>query len=40
MHERGAQKIFIGLGGSATTDGGIGMAAALGYNFLTDDGDD
>ena len=38
--ERGATKIFIGLGGSATTDGGIGMAAALGYNFLTDDGDD
>jgi len=38
--ERGARKIFIGLGGSATTDGGIGMAAALGYNFLTDDGDD
>ena len=38
--ERGAKKIFIGLGGSATTDGGVGMAAALGYNFLTDDGDD
>jgi glycerate kinase len=38
--ERGARKIFIGLGGSATTDGGIGMAAALGYNFLTDDGGD
>jgi glycerate kinase len=38
--ERGARKIFIGLGGSATTDGGIGMAAALGYNFLTDDGYD
>jgi glycerate kinase len=38
--ERGARKIFIGLGGSATTDGGIGMAAALGYRFLTDDGDD
>ena len=38
--ERGAAKVFIGLGGSATTDGGVGMAAALGYNFLTDDGDD
>jgi len=38
--ERGARKIFIGLGGSATTDGGAGMAAALGYHFLTDDGDD
>jgi glycerate kinase len=38
--ERGARKILVGLGGSATTDGGIGMAAALGYNFLTSDGDD
>jgi len=25
---------------SATTDGGIGMAAALGYEFLTSDGED
>jgi glycerate kinase len=31
---RGARKILIGLGGSATTDGGVGMAAALGYEFL------
>ncbi len=38
--ERGARKILIGLGGSATTDGGIGMAAALGYEFLTSDGED
>lgn len=38
--ERGARKILVGLGGSATTDGGIGMAAALGYEFLTSDGDD
>lgn len=37
--ERGARKIVVGLGGSATTDGGIGMAAALGYEFLTSDGD-
>jgi len=37
---RGARKILIGLGGSATTDGGIGMAAALGYEFLTSDGED
>ena len=35
--ERGARKILVGLGGSATTDGGIGMAAALGYEFLTSD---
>jgi glycerate kinase len=38
--ERGARKILVGLGGSATSDGGIGMAAALGYEFLTSDGDD
>jgi len=38
--ERGASKILVGLGGSATTDGGIGMAAALGYEFLTSDGED
>jgi glycerate kinase len=37
--QRGAQKILVGLGGSATTDGGIGMAAALGYEFLTTDGE-
>ncbi len=35
---RGAKTILIGLGGSATTDGGIGMAAALGYETLTTDG--
>ncbi|MGB8166344.1 MAG: glycerate kinase [Chthoniobacteraceae bacterium] len=29
----GAKTILIGLGGSATTDGGIGMAAALGYEM-------
>ncbi len=30
---RGARKILVGLGGSATNDGGIGMAAALGWRF-------
>lgn len=35
----GAQKIIIGLGGSATTDAGLGMAAALGYDLYTSDGD-
>lgn len=29
----GAKKIILGLGGSATNDGGCGMAAALGVNF-------
>jgi len=32
--ENGAKKIILGLGGSATNDGGIGMACALGYRFL------
>jgi glycerate kinase len=35
---RGARKILIGLGGSATTDGGSGIARALGYRFLNEDG--
>jgi glycerate 2-kinase len=34
----GAEEIVIGIGGSATNDGGIGMAAALGYRFLDADG--
>jgi glycerate kinase len=38
--ERGAKKILVGLGGSATTDGGAGLAAALGYELLTSDNDD
>jgi len=31
---RGANEIIIGLGGSATNDGGLGMARALGFRFL------
>jgi glycerate kinase len=31
--ESGCRKIIIGLGGSSTTDGGTGMAAALGIKF-------
>lgn len=31
--ERGATKIVLGIGGSATNDAGIGMAVALGYQF-------
>ncbi|MBS1932879.1 MAG: glycerate kinase [Bacteroidetes bacterium] len=34
----GAKEIIIGIGGSATNDGGIGMAAALGYKFLAKHG--
>jgi glycerate 2-kinase len=32
--DKGATRIIIGLGGSATTDAGAGMAAALGWQFL------
>lgn len=35
---KGARQIIIGLGGSATNDGGTGMAAALGYRFLDERG--
>jgi len=31
--KRGASEIVIGLGGSATNDGGFGMARALGFRF-------
>jgi len=34
----GSKKIIIGIGGSATNDGGMGMAQALGYEFLGKDG--
>ena len=36
--ERGCREIILGIGGSATTDGGIGAAAALGAQFLDDKG--
>ncbi len=32
--DHGATKIMVGLGGSATSDGGVGMAKALGVKFL------
>jgi len=31
---KGAKKIIIGIGGSATNDGGVGMAQALGVRFF------
>ena len=37
--DAGVERILIGLGGSATNDGGAGMATALGVRFLDDDGD-
>lgn len=36
--EMGCKKFIIGLGGSATNDGGMGMAQALGVRFLDGDG--
>lgn len=36
---RGCRKILLGIGGSATNDGGMGMAAALGVKFLDQDGE-
>lgn len=34
----GCHRFIIGIGGSATNDGGIGMLQALGYGFLNKDG--
>ncbi len=36
--DRGATRIVVGLGGSATVDGGAGMALALGHRLLRADG--
>lgn len=36
--EKGAKNIILGIGGSATNDCGIGMATALGYKFLDENG--
>lgn len=36
--DKGVKKIILGIGGSATTDGGIGMAEALGYAFKDAEG--
>jgi glycerate kinase len=35
--KRGAQTLIIGLGGSATNDGGFGMARSLGFRFFGKD---
>lgn len=36
--KNGCSKVILGLGGSATNDGGAGMAAALGVNFYDAEG--
>ncbi|MFC7678866.1 glycerate kinase [Paenibacillus sp. GCM10028914] len=38
--EKGITEIILGIGGSATNDGGTGMAKALGYKFLDQDGNE
>lgn len=38
--ERGCRNFIIGIGGSATNDGGIGMLKALGYRFSDENGED
>ena len=37
--EKGCRRFIVGIGGSATNDGGIGMLQALGYGFLNKDGE-
>jgi len=36
--QKGAKKIILGIGSSATNDGGMGMAIALGYRFWDEQG--
>lgn len=36
--KRGCRDFIMGIGGSATTDGGVGMLSALGYEFLDETG--
>lgn len=36
--QRGCRHFIIGIGGSATNDGGVGMLQALGYDFLDRNG--
>jgi glycerate kinase len=37
---KGAKRIIVGIGGSATNDGGFGLARALGWRFLGRSGQD
>ena len=38
--KKGCRNFIIGIGGSATNDGGIGMLKALGFEFLDENGND
>jgi glycerate kinase len=37
-HDEGARHFIVGIGGSATNDGGAGLAQALGYHLLDEQG--
>lgn len=36
--EKGCRRFIVGIGGSATNDGGVGMLQALGYGFMDREG--
>jgi ribonuclease HI len=38
IRENGCRKFIVGIGGSATNDGGVGMLSALGFKFLDREG--
>jgi len=38
IEQLGARRCLVGLGGSATNDAGFGLARALGWSFLTEEG--
>ncbi|PRX21795.1 glycerate kinase [Orenia metallireducens] len=38
--DKGVKELIIGIGGSATNDGGVGMAQALGVKFLDSSGEE
>ncbi len=39
IRENGCRRFIIGIGGSATNDGGVGMLSALGFEFLDANGE-
>lgn len=38
IKEKGCRRFLVGIGGSATNDGGVGMLSALGFSFLDREG--
>ena len=39
-YHKGCRRFLIGIGGSATNDGGIGMLSALGFRFTKENGEE